>query len=472
DVSWDTLNIVSENQRPLVFGRTALNGGYLRLPTGGNSSTPSTPNNEWDRLLKKNSDFIRNCDSMASWTQDYSTRGNSYRATRGGESNSSSWSDAEKSANRGWRPVVDLELAEPDDVNIVNLDLNGGRLGDSTDDIKIISAKEDTFKSPSPIGLTPPPKHTFLFWEDTNSGRTYGPDCDIPKSVTSLIARWLAPEQEQFKLPVGETYYFDLSTATSKTDATKHYVPFVYAGTVDAYSLDEKSLGDKSASNSAKENPHSLFVSESNVGSPTKWATLNKDNLIYGKTFDTHYTLRSLSGGNKEGNGNTRGLPTKNEWDTIHVKDETFIRNTGVGFSWTQDTAADSGNRAIRGYYSPTRWEYYYNEYDNAYWRPALEVMNPSQLGQDGLKAVTLDLGKGSLGKDVHSLKIVCAGKEFTAPSSIGLTAPTSYKLSCWKDTNSSTTYNVGETIPNSVTGLTAQWELKNSGGKVFGDFL
>ncbi len=51
---------------------------------------------------------------------------------------------------------------------------------------------------------------------------------------------------EQFTLPMGETYYFDLSSEAGNIgtinadlpDDTLHYVPFTYVGTINAYDLD------------------------------------------------------------------------------------------------------------------------------------------------------------------------------------------------------------------------------------------
>ena len=49
---------------------------------------------------------------------------------------------------------------------------------------------------------------------------------------------------EQFSLKPGGTYYFDLSSAAIPNAAgNQNYVPFTYAGTVNAYVLNANALG-------------------------------------------------------------------------------------------------------------------------------------------------------------------------------------------------------------------------------------
>ncbi|MEG1579552.1 MAG: hypothetical protein RR336_12385, partial [Oscillospiraceae bacterium] len=155
---------------------------------------------------------------------------------------------------------------------------------------------------------------------------------------------------EQFpQLPIGKTYYFDLSSEAGNIgtvnegyagegnnkphpgvpDATLHYVPFTYAGTVNAYSLDSSSNGDTGAATAATASNRSLFVADYVISYNVSWnklAGLNEDgtgampteNLIFGKPFNTNYKLRSLSGGSSEVYvPTTQVLPTTNEWDSI-----------------------------------------------------------------------------------------------------------------------------------------------------------
>ncbi len=66
----------------------------------------------------------------------------------------------------------------------------------------------------------------------------------MPGSNVEVKAIFEDMSKEQFTLAPGGTYYFDLSgesipgTANDALpDSTMHYVPFTYAGTVDAYKL-------------------------------------------------------------------------------------------------------------------------------------------------------------------------------------------------------------------------------------------
>ena len=147
-VSWDDLNTAS-----LIFGKNYASYGVdytLRAPsvgsgyTGSGDSERGTPsNNEWDTMLNKNSGYVKNWNTKYSWGQDTSSDSASRRAYRGCYS-ARLW-DWNFSSNRleflGFRPV--LEVLNPDTLGsdglkVVTLDLGGGKLGDSSEDIKII----------------------------------------------------------------------------------------------------------------------------------------------------------------------------------------------------------------------------------------------------------------------------------------------------------------------------------------------
>ena len=126
---------------------------------------------------------------------------------------------------------------------------------------------------------------------------------------------------EQFTLTPGGRYYFDLSamdvpgTANSNLpDSTLHYVPFTYAGTVNAYSLENE------ADNDTTSYEHSLFIANYNVTHTVSWDALNTAGLLFGKDYaggGVDYTLRAPSvGSNSTGSGDSqRGVPQSNEWD-------------------------------------------------------------------------------------------------------------------------------------------------------------
>ena len=176
---------------------------------------------------------------------------------------------------------------------------------------------------------------------------------------------------EQFSLKPGDTYYFDLSGedipgtansgnsfgAVSLPDTTLHYVPFTYAGTIEAYKLTSAMVTTEEYAQQNKY-AHSLFVADYAVTHTISWGGLNDEGLIFGKNYASggvDYTLRAPSvGSNYTGSGNSeRGVPQSNEWDTMLNKDSGYIQNWNEMYSWGQDTVSvDASLRAIRGYTS------------------------------------------------------------------------------------------------------------------------
>ncbi|RTE08607.1 hypothetical protein EJQ19_16635, partial [Paenibacillus whitsoniae] len=286
--------------------------------------------------------------------------------------------------------------------------------------------------------------------------------------VLPMLPAMASAAGEDFSLPTGQTYYFDLSGEadhigtmnTAVPDATLHYVPFTYAGTINAYSLDSSSSGHSSASENAIASDRSLFVADYALSHSVSWNTLNGNGLIYGKTYDTNYTLRSLSMGNFSGSA---GSPTTNEWDRILDKDGSLIKNWSIR-SWGQDTYVNNlGSRIARGgsggVYTALSAPINYTSIGYGF-RPALEVRNAVTLGTNGLKAVTLNLAGGSFDSK-PSIQVVSAGGSFTAPSGTGLTPPNQMAFVNWTKTGDpGTTYAAGQTVDyTNGLGLTAVWE-------------
>ena len=174
---------------------------------------------------------------------------------------------------------------------------------------------------------------------------------------------------EQFFLTPGGRYYFDLSGedipgtansgnsygAASLLDTTLHYVPFTYAGTIEAYKLMSE-MATTEAYAQQNKYAHSLFVADYVVTHTISWGDLNTKGLIFGKDYASggvDYTLRAPSvGSNYTGSGDSqRGVPQSNEWDTMLNKDSGYIQNWNEMYSWGQDTVSvDASRRAVRGY--------------------------------------------------------------------------------------------------------------------------
>ena len=286
---------------------------------------------------------------------------------------------------------------------------------------------------------------------------------------------------EQFTLAPGGRYYFDLSAmnipgtansgnsfgAVSLPDTSLHYVPFTYAGTVDAYKLMLEMVTTEKYAQREKY-PHSLFIADYVVTHTVSWDDLNTKSLIFGKDYvagGVGYTLRAPSVGSARTGSSEpyRGTPQSNEWDRMLDKDEGHIKNWSNMYSWGQDASnSQSGTVAVCGN-SSARYRNVItatNSYSILGFRPVLEVPNPGTLGADGLKAVTLNLGGGKLGGSSDAIHIIVKnGSTFTAPMSGGLTRPDgdtgSYFM--WLDGNGNS-YEPGGSVPADVTELTVQW--------------
>ena len=488
DVSWDDLN--GEN---LIFGKgyTANGVGYtLRAPSVGSGRTDSsepyrgTPqSNEWDRMLDKDEGYIKNWSDMYSWGQDTWSTSASRCAVRGYDSarygyHYSSWYN---SVGLGFRPV--LEVLNPDTLGFdglkaVTLDLGGGKLGDSSEDIQIIVKNDSEFTAPASDGLTRPDGNNEDYFKWLGSdGNLYAPDESVPADVTKLTALFY----EQFNLALGGRYYFDLSAMgipgtvnDALPDKTMHYVPFTYAGTVDAYKLTSERETTEEYTQQNKY-PHSLFVADYAVKHTVSWNDLHTEGLIFGKGYaagGVNYTLRAPSvGSDRTGlNESQRGTPQINEWDKLLDKNDGYIKNWKRMASWGQDTRPDNSTpfRAVRGFHSARGWEFNSSSYQNGIlgFRPVLEVLNPDTLGADGLKVVTLALGGGKLGNSSEDIQIIVKNSEsFTAPASNGLTRPDGNTDSYFKWLgNDGNLYTPGDRVPANVTKLTAQF-AGGSGG-------
>ena len=278
---------------------------------------------------------------------------------------------------------------------------------------------------------------------------------------------------EQFNLAPGGVYYFDLSGVgipgtvnDALPDNTLHYVPFTYAGTVDAYKLTSEMATTEEYAEQ-KKYPHSLFVADYAVAYAASWDHLNDIDMIFGKDYTAggvDYTLRAPSeGSDYTGSGDSeRGTPQSNEWDRLLDKDDGYIKNWNGIFSCGQDTVIRlPWRRTVRGHYSSRFCGHRDAAGQNPQvgFRPVLEVLNRDTIGPDGLKTVTLDLGGGKLGDESSIRIIVKNGSEFTAPASDGLTRPEGATGNYFKWLGSDgKLYAPGASVPEDVTTLTARF--------------
>ena len=354
-------------------------------------------------------------------------------------------------------------------ISVILADNNGaqyyGRVAQPT-------AESGTVEIKIPSDIAPGDYTMKVFSEQYNGDRK----TDLASAFADVTLTVESQPDEQFTLAPGGRYYFDLSAMnisgtvnSNLPDSTLHYVPFTYAGTVNAYKLTSEMATTEEYAQKNKY-PHSLFIADYVVTHTVSWDDLNTKSLIFGKDYaggGVDYTLRAPSvGSNFIGLGNSeRGVPQSNEWDTMLNKNSGYIQNGNdmYLYLWGQDTVSrNASRRAVRGCASPRFWincDATYSD-PSVGFRPVLEVLNPDTLGSDGLKVVTLDLGGGTLGNSSEDIQIIVKnGSEFTAPASDGLTRPDgdTDNYFMWLDGNGNS-YEPGGSVPADVTELTVQW--------------
>ena len=244
-----------------------------------------------------------------------------------------------------------------------------------------------------------------------------------------LTAPAAIDEASLAELKEKETYYFDLSETNIRVfpnrnkklpDATLHYVPFTYAGTLEnTYRWKDK--------DTKEEGSWPLFISNFNIVQ-TSWNDLNTYGLIYGRSYlsgGAFYTLRAPS-----------GLSTGNEWDRI----KGYTIDSGSDSSWTQDFSINSPNEAIRRGGDPDIANPTSPDNSRIYYRP---VLQPTNLNGQALRVVTLEVGTETYN--------VVAGDTVRLLSIDGLLEETDELRNgdlYWHDAENGKYYGSGEAIP------------------------
>ena len=289
---------------------------------------------------------------------------------------------------------------------------------------------------------------------------------------------------EQFTLTPGGRYYFDLSAMdipgtvnSNLPDGTLHYVPFTYAGTVDAYVLKPASnhVADSSEQASVAKDKdaqygyayeHSLFIADYRVTTTISWIDLNNAGFIFGKTYTAggiNYTLRAPTMGSIH-KSSQRGNPANNEWDQILTKNSDFIKELGnnekISQFWGQDTRYHDFDirKAARNSVN-NLFGTFETSYNGMCYRPVLEL--PTDLAADSLKIVELRTGVFMPGEQQNWINIIVKkGESFTAPAAEGLPRPDGVSADAqlwWVDENFNF-YKPGSTVPADVSMIYPLW--------------
>ena len=208
------------------------------------------------------------------------------------------------------------------------------------------TAESGTVEIKIPSDIAPGDYTLKVFSEQYNGDY----NTDYASNFTDIALTVENQPDEQFTLAPGGRYYFDLSAMNipgtvngNLPDSTLHYVPFTYAGTVDAYKLTSEMATTEEYAQKNKY-PHSLFIADHTVTNNVSWDALNTAGLIFGKNYaagGVDYTLRAPSvGSGRRGSGNDIecATPQSNEWDRILDKNDEYIKNWFEMYSWGQDT--------------------------------------------------------------------------------------------------------------------------------------
>ena len=424
------------NLDSVLFASAAVGG----KPDGGlQPVSPNYTGNEWKLTLY---DSKRNDFSRTTWEVSASTKGGTVEI---------SYTDAKTGANEYISALIF------DDVGNV---IYYGRSNAS------LTEKDGTAQLTIPAGFAEGTYTLKVFNEQYNGDRK----TDLASGFADVTLTVEKRVDEQFTLAPGGRYYFDLSAMdipgtvnSNLPDSTLHYVPFTYAGTVDAYSMENET-------DTAKQPyEHSLFIADYNVKCSLQRETLAEINLIYGQNYtasNVNYTLRAPSVGDHHRNeGEGSGLaPIDNEWDTIYQKSADYIKNWYKMRSFGQDigTGNVEGMYLSRGGHFAAQATFWARptlpERDIGF-RPVLEL--PTDLAADNLKVVELRTVKFMPGEQQNWINIIVKkGESFKAPSAEGLPRPDGISADAqlwWADENGNY-YKPGDTVPADVSALTALW--------------
>ena len=421
------------NLDSVLFASAAVGG----KPDGGLTPISEYGGNEWKLTLY---DSKRNDFSRTTWEVSASTKGGTVEI---------SYTDAKTGANEYISALIF------DDVGNV---IYYGRSNAS------LTEKDGTAQLTIPAGFAEGTYTLKVFNEQYNGDRK----TDLASGFADVTLTVEKRVDEQFTLAPGGRYYFDLSAMdipgtvnSNLPDSTLHYVPFTYAGTVDAYSMENET-------DTAKQPyEHSLFIADYNVKCSLQRETLAEMNLIYGQTYtasNVNYTLRAPSVGDHHRNeGEGSGLaPIDNEWDTIYQKSADYIKNWYKMRSFGQDigTGNVEGMYLSRGGHFAAQATFWARptlpERDIGF-RPVLEL--PTDLAADSLKAVALIMAGYMPGEQQNWINIIVKkGESFKAPAAEGLPRPDSISADAqlwWVDENSNF-YKPGDTVPADVSALSA----------------
>ena len=280
----------------------------MRVPSAGRSyrgsgdSVRGNPqSNEWDKILDKYDGYIRNCNATNSWGQDVAHNWAQGRAMRGYSSvrNWNFTNASDSGSHLGFRPILEVlnpDTLKPNGLKAVTLDLGGGKLGNSSEDIQIIVKSGESFAAPASDGLTRPDGNTDNYFKWLGSdGELYEPGDNVSADVTKLTAQFASSSHSVTittdTLPdgkVGEAYS-QILTATGTTPITWS----INDSNLPANLSLNKDTGEISGTPTADGTAKFTVKAENSVGSDTKELS-----ITITKDAPAEFTISVTSGGN------------------------------------------------------------------------------------------------------------------------------------------------------------------------------
>lgn len=221
NLHWDALN-----EKGLIFGLTYTSDGVnytLRAPSVGDhhrdegeGSGLAPIDNEWDTIYQKSPAYIKNYYSTYSVGQDKGTaQGFIGTVVSRGRYSAIHYTfvfypisgTPMPDPDFGFRPVLEVlnpGTLGPDGMKVVTLDLGGGKLGNSSEDIQIIVKTGSAFTAPAFDGLTRSDGNngSYFMWLGSD-GNLYAPGDSVPALVTTLTAQWKDTEKPTGEIIIG-----------------------------------------------------------------------------------------------------------------------------------------------------------------------------------------------------------------------------------------------------------------------------
>ena len=242
---------VDLNNEGYIFGNSYVANGIeysLRAPTVGstensiNSRVSDPSNNEWNQIIDKNSSYIRENLNFPGvqkyWGQDTFFEVSQTKKSVRYIDNKIDGRDDDDYGGAHYRPVLEVlnpKILGSDGLKVIALNLGGGKLGGSGDDIKIVVRNNGTYTAPSHEGLTRPDGNndTYFYWLGSD-GNSYIPGDAVSSDVETLTAKWeplkysvtLEPNGGVINNSITEYIYGEGVVLPSASDMTKEGYTF------------------------------------------------------------------------------------------------------------------------------------------------------------------------------------------------------------------------------------------------------